>query len=93
MSVGSYDVFYHLVQITKIFFHFLICLCISLTLFQVDCVLQYWEALIQQFIDYVDFDLLESEATEVILPEIREFDARNLVAAQIWRVFIRNENG
>ncbi|KAL4227239.1 Vacuolar protein sorting-associated protein 13B [Mactra antiquata] len=60
---------------------------------KIPCALQYWECLIQQFIDYVDFDLLENDTTQVMLPRITEFDKRNLVASQIWRVLIRNTEG
>ena len=59
-------------------------------MFQVPCVLQYWEALIQQFVDYVDMYLLENDTTRVDLPEVRHADTRDLVAAQIWRVLIKN---
>lgn len=60
---------------------------------QVNCVLQYWEALVQQFLDLVDIELLESEVTQVVLPDVRANSARDLVAAQIWRVVIRNPHG
>lgn len=54
--------------------------------------MQYWETLVQQFVDFEDIDLLENEVTEVVLPDIRANSARDLVAAQIWRVMIKNTN-
>lgn len=55
---------------------------------KVHCVLQYWEDLIQNFVDFVDIELSENEVTEINLPDV--WSSRKLVVAQVWRIGIRN---
>ena len=42
--------------------------------------------------DFVDIDLQENDVTDVILPDIRENRAQDLVAALIWRVVVKNKD-
>ncbi|KAH3830476.1 hypothetical protein DPMN_103720 [Dreissena polymorpha] len=60
---------------------------------QVACRLQYWEGLIQQFVDYAEMSLSENDVSEMVLPEVRHADSRDLAAAQIWRLNIPNPEG
>jgi len=61
-------------------------------LLQVACCLQYWEPLIQQFIDYGEMALCENATSEMALPEVRHADTRDLVAATVWRLVIKTED-
>ncbi|WAR00328.1 VP13B-like protein [Mya arenaria] len=56
------------------------------------CRLQYWEGLIQQFMDYGEMRLSENDVSNMAVPEVRHADTQDIVAAQIWRIVIKNED-
>ncbi len=56
---------------------------------QIPCVLQWWDVLSRQYVDYVQFGVSENEACQVVLPEVgREYNPA-IKCAAIWRVLIQ----
>jgi hypothetical protein len=59
-------------------------ICLVYFLFQIGCMLQYWDAAQRDFVDWVEFYLSEQETSDVSLPDI---DTPSKVrVSQIWRV-------
>ncbi|XP_059174786.1 intermembrane lipid transfer protein VPS13B-like [Physella acuta] len=57
----------------------------------VPCVLQYWDELRDDFVNVVTFHLSENEPVTVDLPDTRQVNAHELVAAKTWRVVLQEE--
>ncbi|KAK6186959.1 hypothetical protein SNE40_006214 [Patella caerulea] len=55
---------------------------------QVSSVLQYWDTATRQFMDYIKFNLSESETTSLDLPAIHPCNTRDLISSQMWRIII-----